>query len=359
MKQSNRPAIDKNPGTRVSPDAKKLISTTDIQVKTYPELLAESGVSVGLVNPLPIWPPLKLENGFCVSGMVTPPDADVYTYPESLVDELAEFGYRIDVRYGNRPYGFIDDPLFADNETGFEKLRTDMFDVMESRADYIKHCLAEKKTEFLYGLLKTVDIIQHAFWAHMEHDDPEYGDTILESYRRVDSLVGWIRQEFPKANLLMFSDHGFGPRRNPRSNMLQSVAYGIDSKISVPYWLKERYRSLLKQETTTDLDELDRITGDHDNPAAWMLVGPDVRSTDDVTVPFDDLTPTLLALHDHPVPTSYSGSVVNEALTVEPTSVDIDLTVDRSNHGGVDSSVTERLYNLGYAEMVEESHEEN
>lgn len=43
-----------------APDASELINLSDIEVKTYPELLAEDGLSVGLLNPLPIWPPLSL-----------------------------------------------------------------------------------------------------------------------------------------------------------------------------------------------------------------------------------------------------------------------------------------------------------
>jgi len=64
-----------------APDARELINLTDIRVKTYPELLAEDGISVGLVNPLPLWPPLELEDGFCVSGMLTPPATGHWVFP--------------------------------------------------------------------------------------------------------------------------------------------------------------------------------------------------------------------------------------------------------------------------------------
>ena len=358
LKQDNKPAYDTNPGTRTSPDTKKLISTTDIEVKTYPELLAENGNSVGLVNPLPLWPPLELDDGFCVSGMVTPPNADQYTYPELLVDELKKFNYRIDVRYGDRPYGFIDDPLFTENTIGMDELRTDMFDVLDSRIEYIKYCLDQKHPDFLYGLLKTIDIIQHAFWAHMERDDPAHGEAILDSYRRVDSLVGWIRENHSDTNLLIFSDHGFGPRHNPRSDLLQSIAYGIDNKLSVPYRFKEVYRSVFKRESEADLENTNQITGDHDNPAIWMLGGPNTKSIDDLSIYFDDLTPTLLALHDEPVPRSYSGTVLEDVISLNPTYQDVDLDINRKHRADVDTAVSERLYNLGYAEMVEKSHGE-
>jgi len=56
-----------------APDAEELINLSNISVKTYPELLDAAGTRVGLINPLPLWPPLEFENGFCVSGMLTPP----------------------------------------------------------------------------------------------------------------------------------------------------------------------------------------------------------------------------------------------------------------------------------------------
>jgi hypothetical protein len=239
-----------------------------------------------------------------------------------------------------------------------DELRADMFDVLDSRIEYIKYCLDQKDTDFLYGLLKSIDIIQHAFWAHMEHDDPTHTDAILESYRRVDSLIGWIRENHTDTNLLVFSDHGFGPRRSPRSGLLQSIVYGIDNKLSVPYRLKEVYRSVFKREPDTDLEDPDQITGDHDNPAVWMLGGPNTEAVDDLFVPFDDLTPTLLALHGEPVPRSYAGSVLEDVITFDPTYEDIELGVNRERRDDVDTTVSERLYNLGYAEMVEESHGE-
>ncbi|WP_302081593.1 alkaline phosphatase family protein [Salinibaculum rarum] len=343
-----------NPFRKEAIDHRKLITTTDIAVKTYPELLSEDGLAVGLINPLPIWPPLELDGGFCIAGMITPPDADKIVFPSSMKSELDKFGYQIDVRYGDRPYGFLDDALLEDNEIDLATLREDMFDVLEARIAFTKYAIKSKDLDVLYSLLKTMDIVQHAFWAHMDRDDPAFGDTILECYRKVDDLVGWIRETQPDANLVVFSDHGFGPRKDPASGRLHAVGSLVDSYVSVPFQLKSLYHRFLKSETEVDLSDLDRLSGGHRNPAAWAMAGPDIRDWGKIDIAFEDITPTLVALSGRPVPRAYVGEPVADALICEIDYRDVDLSVTREHREDVAGEVSDRLYNLGYADMVKE-----
>lgn len=345
---------DENPHTRISPESKKLINLGDVRVKTYPELLSEAGVTAGLINPLPIWPPLELDGGFCIAGLVTPPTASSYTYPESLQGDLEEMGYRIDVRYGDRPYGFIDDLLFEDDEVELDALKADMFDVLETRIEYTKRAVRSDDVEFLYSLLKSVDVIQHTFWGHMAASSTEYEDTILDCYRRIDELVGWIRDARPEANLVIFGDHGFGPRRDPRVGFVHSIGYLIDTYVELPYAVKALYRRLLKSEADVDLTDLDGITGDHSEPTACMMAGPDVVAGTSLDVAFEDLTPTIMTLLGEPVPSDYVGSVPTGAVRPTPDRRDVSLRVTR-DRPATSEEVSERLYNLGYAEMVDDS----
>ena len=80
--------------------------------------------------------------------------------------------------------------------------------------------------------------------------------------------------------------------------------------------------------------------------------GPDVESTDELAVDFEDLTPSLYTMLDEPIPREYAGDPVTEALARDPTYDDTSLAVDRGE--SVDAGVSERLYNLGYVDMVEE-----
>lgn len=344
---------DKQPFKRISPDHQTLINLRDFRVETYPELLTDCGSKVGLINPLPIWPPLNLADGFCIAGLVTPPTADEYAYPASLEEELSEFGYQIDVQYGNRPYGFIDDLLFQEENVNFEDLRTEMFDVLDGRIRYTKHAIETKDIDFIFTLLKSVDIIQHAFWAHMDEGTGPFADCILDCYRRVDELIGWIRTTYPDTNLIAFSDHGFGPRQDPKSGWLHSVGYLLDTYVTIPYQVKSLYHRFLKSETDFDLSELNRLSGDHRNPAMWLMAGPDVASVGQQDIAFEDITPTLLALTRTAIPTAYVGEPVSTALTVEVSYQDRNIEPNNRMRPDISAEVSDRLYNLGYAEMVE------
>ena len=334
-----------------APEARELVNLSDIRVKTYPELLAEAGASVGLINPLPLWPPLELDGGFCVAGMLTPPTTDRWVHPPEMGPELDELGYRIDVRYGDRPYGFVDDDLFG--EVSLSILRDDMFDVLDARVRATKHAVVEHDLDYLYSLLKSIDVIQHCFWAHMATDDPTYGDAVLDSYRRVDDLVGWLRAE-TDANLLVFSDHGFGPRQSEPPVGLHRVARAVARRVPVPKAVKRAYDAVLRSpvDTGTDGVSVDSTTGIHSDPAAWVLDGPDVEPGRPERIRFEDVPPTILALLGEPVPTAYVGSAVVAAPT--PRVEERSLSVRRDVRVEEREVVSERLHNLGYAEMVDE-----
>jgi len=333
-----------------APEARELINLTDIGVKTYPELLDEAGYSVGLINPLPIWPPIEFTDGYCISGMLTPPDSEQWVHPPSLEPELRQFDYRIDVRYGDRPYGFVDDGLFGEVDLG--TLHEDMFAVLDARIEATKHLLEHHETEFTYVLLKSIDIIQHCFWIHMTAGDDRYGDAILESYRRVDDLLNWVDRT-TDANLLVFSDHGFKTRKTGAPGILGRLAREVDERTTPPRFVRTAYDRLFKSDIDSgaNLTTPGRTTGDHSNPAAFLATGPDF-GCETTEIRFEDLTATILALCEHPVPDAYAGHPI-DSLRPDSERRSVDLSVRRRTAGD-DSVVSERLYNLGYADMVDE-----
>lgn len=335
-----------------APDAGELVNLSNIRTKTYPELLDENGVSVGLINPLPIWPPLELENGFCISGMLTPPSTDRWVYPDTLEDEIDKYNYKIDVKYAGRPYGFVDDDLF--DEVSLDQLYEDMFDVLDSRIEFIKHAIDTKEIDYLYALLKSIDIIQHTFWAHMIENDSEFGDAILESYERVDELVGWVRDNYD-TNLLVFSDHGFQSRLTDPPSGLQTVARSIADIIPIPKIAKQTYNKTIRRPVATAADgpNVKRTTGVHANPASWLLSGPIVETTGSVDIEFEDIPPTILAMLDQSIPEEYIGKPLS-ALRTTPSFEPRQLSVHRDISIKDNEVISQRLHNLGYAEMVDE-----
>lgn len=349
------------PGRRTgedAPDTKELINLSDIRVKTYPELLDERGVSVGLLNPLPLWPPLDLDHGFCVSGMLTPPTSDRWADPESLGTELEDRGYRIDVRYGSRPYGFVDDGVFG--EVDIRTIQQDLFDLLDARITAAKYTIVERPTELLYVLFKSIDVFQHCFWAHMENGDEEFGDTILKAYRRIDSFVGWLH-EAVDCNMVVFCDHGFKRRPTEAPRSVETVARWIDARAPIPGHVARAYRTVITRVADytggddSHGEDAGKLTGVHGNPGGWLLAGPDVISASEVEATFEDVTPTILGLLDEPIPTEYVGSPVETVIDRTPGTTNVSLAIRRDPVVSDDEIVSERLHNLGYAEMVDES----
>lgn len=336
-----------------APEVSKLVNLSDIAVKTYPELLSEDQVSVGLINPLPLWPPLELENGFCISGLLTPSSTDQWVEPPGLETELQEFNYQIDIQYGNRPYGFIDDDLF--DEVSITQLYSDIFEVLETRIEYTKHAIINHPTDYLYVLLKSIDVIQHCFWAHLVEDHDEYKDTIQKSYQLVDELVGWI-WESVDANILVFSDHGFQARQTDPPATIHRFARALKRRVWIPDLVRKTYLSSITNPIETD-DESGKITattGVHADPAAWVLAGPDVQPEKNVEIQFEDLTPTVLALVGRPIPVDYIGTPI-KCLSVDPVTEERSLSIRRRLDINQSEVISERLHNLGYAEMVDDN----
>lgn len=329
---------------------RELITTNDIQAKTYPELLSDRGVTTGLVNALPLWPPVELDDGFCISGILTPPDADNWTHPESLADELIEHGYEIGVQYQDRPYGFLDDDIVG--TVGLDTLWEDLLDVLEARIEYSKRALRNGETDLFYVLFKSIDAIQHVFWAPMEMADHRHTTVIRDAYAAVDEFIGWVRDELPEVNILVFGDHGFRARRNPPGPLNKVAAAVSDALPTVPDTVQAAYHRLTKETGTTGDSTVDHISGTHDSPTAWLAAGPDTQPADGLAVDFEDLTPTVYALLGEPIPEAYAGSPIEAALSCDVSYTDDSLVVERT--GGSEGSVSERLYNLGYVDMVNE-----
>jgi predicted AlkP superfamily phosphohydrolase/phosphomutase len=282
--------------------------------------------------------------------MLTPPDSDQWYYPEDIDTILDDEGYRIDIKYGNRPYGFVDDDLLS--EVNLETLRDDMFDVLRRRIETTKRLMSERPTDFTYVLLKSIDVIQHVYWAHMKMDSSKFNSTILNSYQMVDDFVGWIRDNIDDSTIVVFSDHGFGAKESPPPAVETIGRRAADLLPTIPTPLRRVYKSFATK-NTAESGDLEQLTGDHSNPAVWMLGGSKVESASEVTVNFEDLTPTLLALLEVDIPREYVGTPISSVLSIEPQSKSVDLETTRNLSIEPDEVVTDRLHYLGYADFVE------
>ena len=175
----------------------QLISSLHVKDETLWQVLSSHGKRVGVLNVPITYPPQKV-NGFLISGFMTPPSAKVFTYPEELKRSIPD--YRIGVRRGWQS---------EDGKTSIRKLQDELIagefhDIAERRTAAAVQLMSQWDPDFFMVVFKGTDEMQHFFWGRE--------DILLEYYQKIDKSIDRILTESSKdSNVLIISDHGFGP----------------------------------------------------------------------------------------------------------------------------------------------------
>ena len=243
-------------------------------------------------------------------------------YPPDLAEELAPelerlkdvetrqeiyaryLPWELDLKALDRP----DDPYHRVTEVAKGRLTNQpLFE------DYVKRVslkAAERQDDLLAIYLRMPDHASHATWLYFEPDpfeDPPSDfdrelleDVIPESYRRADAYLGQLLEAIgDEVNLVLLSDHGFGPATGEWSIGRESIQH---------------------------------LSGNHRPDGIFLAAGPDIDPSRKVpgtlpnnvpgttpnkvpgTVTAMDVAPTLLALMGLPLSEELPGRVVDEAL---------------------------------------------
>jgi len=146
-----------------------------------------------------------------------PPILDITT-PSDFVDALTEKfgrfktqGWAIDT--WSITEGTIDEKVFLEDvEATVSKSAEMLYDSIEHPDDW----------DLLVHYFEFTDRVQHVMYRFIDPEHPLYteegaaqwGDAILNSYKRMDGIVGRVMEELPEGAVLMVvSDHGFAPWR--------------------------------------------------------------------------------------------------------------------------------------------------
>jgi predicted AlkP superfamily phosphohydrolase/phosphomutase len=179
--------------------------------KSLWNIVSSHGGHVVVVN-IPNNYPLERVNGNMVAWMDAPGQTDGYTYPRELAKEIEQ-------HVGDYIVTIMD---WKENED-LGKFRSNLHRMMDKRAELTFYLMANKPWDFFTVLFSATDIAQHCFWSFMDsshplhnrHDAEEFGDTILETYRHMDQILGEIRNRLSDdTTLMLMSDHGAGPLRS-------------------------------------------------------------------------------------------------------------------------------------------------
>lgn len=184
-----------------------LLCGQDRQEPALWDLLSHQGKQVGVLNVPMTYPP-EAVRGFMVSGIHTPDTATAYTYPRPLAEELkAACGtYIVDV--------------ISPHRAPTMEILGELDAMMESRQKALFYLLKRYPWDFFMAVFVFSDRLQHALWSTQDPNHPLYspdkaqqwGGKILEYYQKMDAILGELLQELGEnTNLLIVSDHGFGP----------------------------------------------------------------------------------------------------------------------------------------------------
>jgi len=200
----------KNPGKhgvfdfiKMHQDSYDIVPTSfsDIKTQTFWEIAGSSGKRVAILNA-PLTYPAKDINGISISGLQTPPDAQDFTYPKGLKEEIDKLTngyavYPIEFNGNHREY--------------LESLHK----VTEKQSKAFFHFLNQKDWDLFMCVFQGTDFIQHHFWQHMDRNHPyyrrgnEYENAIRQFYQKIDTYLGQFMEQLDRrTTLVVLSDHG-------------------------------------------------------------------------------------------------------------------------------------------------------
>jgi len=214
--------------------AVEVINSTHRSAKEIWTTLSENGKKVGIVN-VPLTYPPKRVNGFMISGMMTPPNSDNFTYPSLLKEEVEKV-----------VGGSTLDPLLTSLEKE-EVFINELFDSTEKMAKISLFLVEKQEPDLFMVVFNGTDYIQHRFWKYIDPKHPEYKaeksvkyrKMFLHFYQKVDEIFGnFLKMADEKTTVIVMSDHGAGP---------------LHKYIHVNSWLMQTGLLKLKKRPTTRL----------------------------------------------------------------------------------------------------------
>jgi predicted AlkP superfamily phosphohydrolase/phosphomutase len=195
------------------------VSARDRDGKAVWDLLADAGKRVIVMNVPVTWPPSPV-NGLLVTGMLTPRNAENYTYPKELAEEL---------RTAIGDYIVYSDEVYSKGRG--EIFLSALKYSADQRVKAAEYLLQKYPWDFFMLVFPETDTVSHGLWSaydptHHEHDPAQaakFRDGILEIYQHIDGLLARLTsnlqsfdaaQDKPPTSILLMSDHGHGPVRN-------------------------------------------------------------------------------------------------------------------------------------------------
>jgi predicted AlkP superfamily phosphohydrolase/phosphomutase len=166
-----------------------VIDSTAVKSRSFWGILADQGIPVGIVNIPATYPPEELQNGFMISGYLTPPGAKDFFYPKSIGPYLSD--YKIESEFEYLP----------DKTIHIKRLVEELTMIVDRRTNSMIRIMGAVSVRLVAVNFKEIDTLQHVSW-----DDDE---TLLAFMKFVDSSISRLAHELRPSHIIVMSDHGF------------------------------------------------------------------------------------------------------------------------------------------------------
>ena len=175
----------------------RLVNSDTIKSKKIWQVLSDYSKRCCAIN-VPMTYPVERINGYMVSGVLTPPDENIYSYPHELMAILRKHDYKI-VKHEKADFTCGQKTLSKEEERFLNKL----YGILKNRYSTLKELMNEP-WDFFMIVFDEAASTQMYFWDKKE--------VILEFFKKVDFYIGDLIKTFSAKNenphIFIVSDHG-------------------------------------------------------------------------------------------------------------------------------------------------------
>lgn len=191
--------------TGLNPDTgrREFMNSLTLGSRKFWQIANDHGLRVGLINLPLTYPPEPLD-GYIISGMMTPRNAEEFTYPKSLSEQL-----------GSQVNPYIIDEVSQPESSLLDRLLASL----KGRREACLNLLKNDACDLAMMVFVTHDRIQHVFWKYIDEQSDLYDSAeaesmrgkIIECYQFLDEIIGEIVEAAgDDCRKFIISDHGFG-----------------------------------------------------------------------------------------------------------------------------------------------------
>lgn len=201
------------------PARPEIVNARSLKSPTLWDVLGHHHRQVGLINVPMTYPPRPV-NGFMITGLLTPRNAPIFTYPAELSGQITDYIIDLDRFIDIKPFQGAPDPqLLAPSLDMVQEFQ----DMLDKRGRASMSLMRTKPWDVFMVVFTGTDRMGHYLWPY--HRSPTPADepvtrqlcqAVHNYYRRLDEIVGeLVHQAGNETTILVISDHGMGlrPRR--------------------------------------------------------------------------------------------------------------------------------------------------